>query len=148
MRGYPLSRIISSREKYYRNKKIANIIRDTMKDVEEIARFQAPKYLTCYIDLLRFFLKTINREDLINKLFEMNVLLEFGVSQKTQLSLMSLGLSRSSAIALSELISEDSLTEADCFKWLQENNWVSNDMPALIQREIKELLDKIPGSNP
>jgi len=140
MRGYPLARIISSREKKYGSDDIAGIIRNTMKDVEEIARFQAPKYLACYVDLLRVYLERIDRQDLVDRLFEINILLEFGVSQMTQLSLMGLGLSRSSAITLSEIITDDSLDEVGCLKWLEENEWMTQDMPALIKREIADLL--------
>lgn len=140
MRGYPLARIISRRERYYSSDDVAGLIRNTMKDVEEIARFQAPKYLACYVDLLRVYLDRIDRQDLVERLFEINILLEFGVSQMTQLSLMGLGLSRSSAIALSELITDDSLDEAGCLKWLEEQNWMTEDMPALIKREIAEIL--------
>ncbi|EAT60056.1 DEAD/DEAH box helicase [Chlorobium ferrooxidans] len=142
MKGYPLARIISSREKYYGNDNLAGLIRNTMKDVEEIARYQAPKYLACYVDLLRVYLERINKPDLINRLFELNVLLEFGVSQKTQLSLVGIGLSRSSAIALSELITDDSMSEETCLTWLHENDWMTHDMPALIKREIRTVLDR------
>ncbi len=141
MQGYPLARIISSREKYYGSDNLADLIRGSMKDVEEIARFQAPKFLACYVDLLRVYMERIDRQDLIDRLFEINVLLEFGVSQKTQLSLMGIGLGRSSAIALSELISDDSMAEEACLTWLQDNDWMTHDMPALIQREIRLVLD-------
>ncbi len=140
MQGHPLARIISSRQKHYGSENISNLILKTMQDVEEIARFQAPKYLGCYVGLLRVYLQRIDRQDLVQKLFELNVMLEFGVSQTTQLSLMGLGLSRSSAIALSELITDDSLDEAGCLEWLAEQTWMTQDMPALIKREISELL--------
>ena len=71
---------------------------------------------------------------------DLNILLEFGVSQTTQLSLMGLGLSRSSAIAISEFITDDSLKEAECLKWLRENDWMTKDMPELIKREISILV--------
>jgi hypothetical protein len=141
MRGYPLARIIKSRENYYGSNDLANLIRNTMKDVEEIARFQAPKYLSCYVDLLRVYLKRVQRHDLLERLFDINILLEFGVSQQTQLSLIGLGLSRSSAITLSELITDDSLNEMGCIRWLKENDWMTNDMPSLIKREIAKLLE-------
>lgn len=142
MQGYPLARIITSRERYYGSDNIADLIRGTMRDVEEIARFQAPRFLACYVDLLRVYLERINRADLIEQLFELNVLLEFGVSQQTQLSLMGLGLGRSSAISLSELITDDTLDEAGCLKWLGENNWMTEDMPVLIKQEISNLLQE------
>ena len=140
MRGYPLARIISSREKYYGRNDLHGLIRNTMKDVEEYARFQAPKYLACYVDLLRVYLENIERKDLVERLLELNVLLEFGVSQTTQLSLIGLGLSRSSAIAISEIIADDSLNEYECLNWLKENDWMTQDMPELIKREVANLV--------
>jgi len=145
MKGYPLARIISSRQKYYRrydiHKELSALIRDTMKDVEEFARFQAPKYLACYVDLLRVYLERIERKDLVKRLQELNVLLEFGVSQTTQLSLIGLGLSRSSAIAISELIADDSYTESASLQWLRENDWMTQDMPELIKREVSHIVE-------
>ncbi len=145
LRGFPLAMIISGREQYYRNHRtqditLSNLIRETMKDVEEIARFQAPKYLGCYVDLLREHLELNNRHDLIERLIEINILLEFGVSQTTQLSLIGLGLSRSSAIALSEFITDDSLQESQCLSWLKESDWITRDLPALVKREIADVL--------
>ncbi|MBW8038655.1 MAG: DEAD/DEAH box helicase [Planctomycetes bacterium] len=144
MKGYPLARIISSRQKYYRrhdiHKELSALIRDTMKDVEEFARFQAPKYLSCYVDLLRVYLDRIERKDLVDRLLELSVLLELGVSQTTQLSLIGLGLSRSSAIAISELIADDSLNESECLQWLRQNDWMTQDMPELIKREVANSL--------
>lgn len=140
MSGYPLARIISNRERYYGSDKLSALIRDTMKDVEEIARFQAPKYLTCYVDLLRYFLELLDRADLVRRLFDLNVLLEFGVAQKTQLSLIGLGLSRMAAISMSEVIMSDSLDEGQCLNWLQENNWMIEDLPELVKREVCECL--------
>lgn len=142
MRGYPLARVIASRARYYGNDDIAGLIRSAMNDVEQFARFQAPKFLACYVDLLRTYLERIERQDLVERLFELNVLLEFGVSQKTQLSLIGLGLSRSSAIMLSELIADGSLDEQGCLAWLTENDWMTADMPALIRREIATLINK------
>jgi hypothetical protein len=140
MKGYPLARIISSREKHYGSNDLSGLIRNTMKDVEEYARFQAPKYLACYVDLLRVYLERIERKDLVKRLRELNVLLEFGVSQITQLSLIGLGLSRSSAITISEFIADDSLNEDECLNWLKENDWMTKDMPELIKRELASLV--------
>jgi len=146
MQGYPLAKIIASREQYYKNNnsnyKLDSLIRNTMTDVESFARFQAPKYLACYVDILRFHLSQIDRSDLIERLLNINILLEFGVSQTTQLSLMGLGLSRSSAIGISELITSDSLNEQECRHWLLTNNWMTEEMPEIVKREISSMLVK------
>ena len=91
------------------------------------------------MDLLKVYLERIERKDLIERLQDLSVLLEFGVSQTTQLSLIGLGLSRSSAIAISEFIADDSFDELKCLQWLRENDWMTQDMPELIKREVKVL---------
>ncbi len=145
MRGFPLARLISSQEKFYteRGDKIVlpALIRNTMADVEEIARFKAPKFLSCYIDVLKLHITNSNREDLLERVTDLTLLLEFGVSQTTQLSLMGLGLSRSSAVALSEFISKDNLSEEECLNWLKNSDWITADMPELIRKEISTLIE-------
>lgn len=144
MRGYPLKRLITERWNYESSRdaslEIAPIIRSVMKDVEEVARFQAPKYLSCYIDVLRQHLDAINRSDLLAADLDINMLLEFGVPGGTQLSLMGLGLSRISALALAEFIASDQLTEADCIAWLRNNDWQALNLPSLVKRDINTAL--------
>lgn len=146
MKGYPLARIISSREQFYKKRgnppPLPSLIRSTMGDVEEVARFKAPRYLSCYVDLLGVYLKQIGRDDILGQLPSLNILLEFGVSQKTQLSLMGIGLSRSSAIAISEFITDDSLSESECLQWLRESEWMTEDMPQIIKQEVASLVNK------
>jgi len=146
MKGYPLARIINSRESYYKRNnivvKLEALIRDTMSDVEDFARFKAPKYLSCYSDILKFYLTINNRKDLIDRMLEMHILLEFGVSHKTQLSLLGIGLSRSSSIILSEIIAKDSLNENEVINWLKSNNWIIEEMPELIKIEISNVIQK------
>ncbi|MEI9974859.1 MAG: hypothetical protein WDO73_24095 [Ignavibacteriota bacterium] len=69
----------------------------------------------------------------------MAILLEFGVSQQTQLALIGLGLSRTSAIALSEIIAADDLTAEKIMEWLRDNSslWRESDMPALVKKEVE-----------
>ncbi len=114
MRGYPLNRLIDGQIKYRRRKEptknVTAIIRETLEKVERIARFEAPRYLHAYLDVLMIVLKEREREDLIPESEDFWLFLEFGVSKRTQLSLMSLGLSRSSVTSISEYITEDDLS--------------------------------------
>ncbi len=66
--------------------------------------------------------------------------LEFGVSKRTALSLMSLGLSRSSAVAISEFIKDEGLSEAQCLDWLRTQPWTEYDLPSLIKDELVNTL--------
>src|ERR1035437_8836627 len=44
---------------------LATVIRNTMRDVEEVARFRAPKYLSAYLDVLKYHLHEIGQENLL-----------------------------------------------------------------------------------
>lgn len=146
MRGFPLSRLIDERLKYLKKKgkpvDVATEIRNVMNEVEQIARFEAPKGLSCYCDVLQQYLEEIGREDLIDQLPQFNLFLELGVNQQTQISLIGLGMSRTSAIAVSEFISSDSLTEPQTLAWLHTNIdvWKNFPLPGLVRKEIALVL--------
>ncbi len=64
------------------------------------------------------------------------------VSQQTQIALIGVGLTRTSAIALSELITSDSMTESQVLRWLDENEavWRNVSLPILVKKEIDRVL--------
>jgi hypothetical protein len=140
MQGFQLARIIENRLHRYPDLKVANGIRDCMRDVEEYARFRGPKYLKAYSDVLKVHLEENGETDLLNELRDYEFQLELGVSQQTQLSLIAIGLSRSTAIAVSELIADDKLSEAQCREWLRTNEWMVESVPAVAQQEIASML--------
>ncbi|BBU42840.1 DEAD/DEAH box helicase [Pseudomonas putida] len=149
LKGYSLSKIIRDSIDWHEgaNKafKLPELIRSTMELVEQIARFRAPKYFSAYIDVLHLHLREINREDLIDDGLDIGTQLEFGVSSTSLLSLMELGLSRMTAVALYEKISRDDLSREGCIEWLQEraNQLHAMDLPTIIIREITELLTSL-----
>lgn len=144
MRGAPLARIIATRLGYLeergREHKTANVIRECMADVEQIARFEAPRLLACYVDLLQLHLSASNMEERLVQLPDVAMLLELGVSRTTEVSMITLGLSRTTAIAVSEFIIEDDLGPTRCVEWLQAAELESLDLPELVRREIRALL--------
>ncbi len=144
MRGKPLAQLIGSRNAYYvskeRDETIGTTIRAVMQDVEQIARFIAPRYLTCYIDVLRQYLREIERQDLIDQIPEVNVWLEFGASLQTQLSLMGLGLSRTTAITISDLIVASDLNEEQVLGEIGKLDLQSLGLPLALSREVEQLL--------
>lgn len=148
MRGFPLARLIQDRIDYVtKESKPADEaieIRTVMNEVEQIARFEAPRGLSCYCDVLRQHLREIEREDLLDQLPLFNVFLELGVNQQTQIALIGIGLSRTSTIAVSELITADSLTDAQVLQWLETNRelWSHASLPALVKREIDRVLEQ------
>jgi hypothetical protein len=139
MRGYPLPRLIEERISYLKlsgDVKLPKVIRETMQDVEQEARFRAPKYLACYSDLLQLHLKRVGRESEAAEMPDVSMMLELGVSRDTHVSLMALGLSRTSAVALGEYIVEDELTREQCVQWLHEQDLAQLDLPILVRQEI------------
>ena len=88
MQGHPLRRLIEDAIKFNveehesrkrKLKSIHTIIRDTMREVEEFARFKAPKYISCYTDILKIFLTEQGKLDLYPKDYPFYRFLEFGV---------------------------------------------------------------------
>lgn len=146
LKGYSLARIIRDSIEWHQNAnrsfKLPELIRGTMELVEQIARFKAPKYLSAYMDVLHLHLREIGREDLIEDGLDIGTQLEFGVSSTTLLSLMELGLSRMSAVALYEKIARDDLNREECVIWITErvDHLQAMDIPAIIIREVRERL--------
>jgi hypothetical protein len=150
MRGYPLARLIAERIDFYEGRdgqvNVASLIRSTMDDVEQIARFEAPKYLACYLTILTFHLEQTGKSDLASEMPDLTMMLELGVSRQTELSLMALGLSRTTAVALSELIVADDLDREGALAWLARQNLDELDVAYLIKLEILEALANL-GAN-
>ncbi|MEW4264503.1 DEAD/DEAH box helicase [Priestia megaterium] len=143
MRGYPLARIIDRNWRYWQKndpkKKLQGVIRDTMKDIEEFARFKFVKYFSCYRDLLNYFMEANNipiKEELSN----VNIWLELGTSQTTQISLMGLGFTRTTAIAISEVLKDPNLNSEDCIDLLKQIKWEGVSFSPIIHREINQIL--------
>lgn len=146
LQGFSLSRMIRRNIEYHvsrkRPYKLPVLIRQTMELVEQIARFRAPKYFSAYMDVLQAHLRAIGRLDLIEEELDIGTQLEFGVSSRTLLSLLELGLSRMSAVALYEKIAHDDLSQQACVDWVVERDSQFEGMgiPSLILSEIRAKL--------
>lgn len=146
LKGLSLAAMIRSniqyKERHKKQYKLAVLIRHTMELVEQTARFKAPKYFSAYMDVLNLHLRTIDREDLMDQGLDIGTQLEFGVSSRTLLSLMELGLSRISAVTLYEKIARDDLSKEGCLAWVaeRESQFEGMDIPAIILREIRKKL--------
>jgi len=148
MRGYSLRRLIEERIDYLRGgDKIVNtakVIRETMDDVEEVARFSAPKYLACYLDVHQVFLAEREEKPLIDR-ERLTLMLELGVSRFTDVSLIGLGLSRATALALAGYLFEDELDRDDALAWLRRAPLDQYELASLARKEIRELLEGADG---
>jgi hypothetical protein len=144
MRGLSLAAIIRSRIGHHKRKgedfQLPKLIRDTMELVEQTARFRAPKYVAAYMDVLNLHLRSVGRDELADENTNFGLMLEFGLSTQTLISLMEIGLSRMSAVALYELMAQDNLSQGECIEWIRQNYSRLNGMevPVVVLREIGE----------
>ena len=151
MRGKRIEEIISNMIRVRRQQQpnvheadfnYATVIRETFQRIEEIARFRAPKFLSAYLDVLRFHFEELGRADDFPKDLKIELYLEFGVGTTTLLSLIGIGLSRSSAVELSEFLERSELTEEEILQELQTGQWEKLDLPRMVRREIRETLER------
>ena len=144
LRGYGLARIIADSIRWHNKNKTgkntATIIRETMRDIEEYARFRFLKYTTCYIDVLKLYLGTKGDCAAIDKIPQLNLWLEFGASKTTQISLMAMGFTRTAALEFSDLIVDENYNKEQCLHWFQTNNINAMDLPASIINEAGRII--------
>lgn len=147
MRGVPLARLVDARLKYSEGKgySVSASIRAVLEDVEQIARFEAPRLLAAYKDVLSFYLGGVGKLHLMDDAPDVALYLEFGASQLTQISLMSMGLSRSTAIELADLIARDDLDQVAAAEWLKSREWELSDLPDAMVREIGSVVPIAPS---
>lgn len=143
MAGFPLSYIIRATytsyqrsEKYAGKKTIHAVIREVMDNVETFARFRFAKDSSCYIDILRYYLKEIKRDDLVEQIPQLNLWLEFGVSQKTHLSLLSLGLTRNTVVELTRYITDTNMNREQALNWIRKQDIDQFDLSPIIKDDI------------
>ncbi len=146
MRGKPLAYLIQTRVKLNAKSKeparLPTIIRGVMADVEEYARFKIPRYLRCYLDVLAVHAKRAKLEESLQHLPDLELWLELGVSVRTALALMELGLSRTSAIELFELMMDTEMDKEQVLAWLKQRDIDVMDLPALVRNEVRRILSR------
>lgn len=134
MHGMPLARLIDQRLNNTSDSTPA-VIRGVMADVESVARFLAPKYLACYLDLLNAYAAASGYEEAL-PVEDVVMMLELGVSRTTEVSLMAMGISRNATIAISEYIVEDNLTPQEVQIWLARQDIAHTSLPRLVKTEL------------
>lgn len=146
IKGQPLSKLIWDSINYYRKKgdkrSVDRICRDVMSEVENFARFRFVKESSCYIDILKYFLTQKEEFELLDNIPDLSLWLEFGVYEETQISFLSLGLSRQTSISLSELIPNSELTKKEALQWILDTDLETLELSPIIIDEIKNVKNK------
>lgn len=148
MRGWSLSQMIASRWDYElsleRPRTLDTTIRNVMSDIEKYARYEIPKYIHCYQDILFLFANQHGVGDEVADSPDIAMMLELGVSRGSDVSMLALGLSRTSTVLIRNRVVRDDLTPDECLEWLRENGELLNDLPRAVLSEIRQL---VIGSN-
>lgn len=115
-------------------------VRGTLEDIEKELRFRLVKYFVAYSSVLEHVAATRGDETLITRLEPFHVYLECGTADHVALSLISLGLSRSTALALRASIQlPENATPEQCLAAIANVDLAHLRLPALCIREIREL---------
>jgi hypothetical protein len=142
--GDSLKELIDNRLKFYKvaaeRKAVNRAIRELLDDIEQTLRFTYVKYLKAYADVLRAFLIQQGKQAIAEKLAPWDLYVEFGARDKVLLMLMSIGVSRSTAIAIRKAITTQSeISREDCWKKLLSLPLKVLNIPAVCKVEIRQL---------
>ena len=138
--AYLISKSYDSYQKKGSNKKLPAVIREVMENVENFVRFKFAKDSSCYVDILRYVLEINGKQDLIENIPQLSLWLEFGVSQKTHLSLLALGLSRNTVLELAQLTVSTEKSIEECLVWLRSLNLDELNLSPIIINDIKKVI--------
>lgn len=144
VRGTSLKELIANHLKWNRvasTKAATNsAIRTFLDNLETDVRFVYVKYLKAYADALHEFLTIAKRDDLVEKIAPLHLYIEYGASDRVLVMLMSLGLSRSTAIFIRNAITtNDEIGREECWQKLKSIPLRVLDVPELCKAEIRQL---------
>ncbi|MBH3259071.1 DEAD/DEAH box helicase [Serratia marcescens] len=122
-------------------RKTSSLIRDVLNTLENQVRYNLVRYLKVYRETLVFVLISKGEKDKAEKVENISAYLEFGSCNPIELNLMSLGLSRSTALFLKNKFNfrGDSSPE-ELIDFLSKKDLNAKNIPGFRLREIKDVL--------
>ena len=120
---------------------VRKTIFELMEALEKEIRFQYVKHTRAFNDVLSVVLRRRGESELAIGLKPLHLFLECGASNRTVLSLIALGLSRTTALLLKGKLSfPDDFTPEDCLARLAATDLAALKIPGVCLKEIRELL--------
>jgi hypothetical protein len=144
MQGVSLRQLIIDRLEYKHTpnteKDVNNEISELFEEIEKNLRFVYVKYMVIYTQILKTILSERQMHDQAEKVLPIHVFLEFGAATPTLIGLMSIGVSRTSALLLKSSASlNDNLDAARCRQYVESVNLTRANLPAICKSEIRRL---------
>ena len=122
-------------------KKVTRVVRRIFKYLEKHVRYELVRYIAIYRDMLIYVLKEKGYNDEADKIENVAAYLEFGSCDPTVLNIMSLGISRTSALLLHKKINFESCSSAEeCLDLLRKINIDKLSLPNLCYNEISDVI--------
>jgi superfamily II DNA/RNA helicase len=136
----PLSSLIRYEIDYLKEKhkfiSVNSSVRNIVQTIENILTYKYAKYLKCYSDILDYYLIQSGKD--VPHIRRLPTNLELGAMHETTISLISFGLSRTTAIKLRKLIGMNDLNRSDCRQWLDNYYYrMKESLPAICQDEFE-----------
>lgn len=131
----PIGFLIQERINYEtKEKKFVSVnkcVRSIVDEIERVVTFKYSKSLKCYTDILQYFLTSTGKQvNVIN----LSAYLELGAFHPTTLSLLSFGVSRTTAIKLRHIIGNNDLDRSECRAWVDINmEMKKSELPQVCQ---------------
>ncbi|BBE79470.1 MULTISPECIES: DEAD/DEAH box helicase [Phytobacter] len=146
-RGFSLEEKLKSDEDvYFKRKKTSSIIRGVLKGLETHVRYNLVRYIKVYQDVLRFVLVLRGENTKASFVENISVYLEFGSCNSIDLNLMSVGLSRSTALLIRKKIKfPQEGTPEDYINLLKGTRLEKITIPSYCVREIQQILGVVPN---
>lgn len=145
--GQSLKELIENRLHFYNvkaeKKPVNKHIRELLDAIEQTIRFTYVKYMKAYNDVLRAFL--IQRDapgdrETAEGLAPWDLYLEFGARDRVLLMLMSIGVSRTTAILIRKAITTQSeISREECWSKIENLPLRVLSIPAVCKAEIRQL---------
>lgn len=130
--GYLIQSQIDYEEEKKIFKSVNSCVRRIVEVIDRTITYKYSKYLKCYHDILEYHLM---KSKIDVSLVNLSAYLELGAYHPTTLSLLSFGLSRTTAIRLRNVIGNNNLGRTEVRAWLDENFQKNIDKLPLICRE-------------
>jgi hypothetical protein len=144
MRGEPLARLIDAAYNYKAKRQkrvnIATVIREVMANIEQDLRFRYVKFSAAYNDLLSEALRRTDHTELIERIPPIPLFLEMGACSRTMISLVGMGLSRTSASILTDRAVNKDMARPEVEKWLRHQDLEAMGLSGIVFRETKRLV--------
>lgn len=147
MRGSSYQELLADQIQYKKEKKntkkepnVNSEARTLFKKIDSDLRFDYVKFTKCYNDLLSYVIRNDKITDDLPGIPPLHLYLELGACSGTTISLIGMGMSRTSAAILTKLATKTTMTEEEAEEWLENYNFKAFDVPDTVISEANRIL--------